>query len=449
MSVVPQRWSRLMSDSFWSLVGNIAGIAGGVLQYKVISALVPADQYGGASLVLGVLALLNMFLINPLLTAQLRLYFDYAQQGMGALYQRRFRLVLSMAAGVCVLAYLLFSTASRARGNHVYWGLALPAILVLVFTPQASATTNILELKRQYRDLSIAALVGKLLLVGILATLLLSPMPKASAIVLASALAPALVTLLFRKRATVDGATHAGSGSGPIPWKQVVGAGFGGALYISNFFSWIVTTSDRYVIGHSLPLHEVGVYTMNYGLWSVPYLALNAWLETTLRARTYARAAADDWRGVRRVTWIRLGVGVAAAVAGTAAVYLVGPFIAHWFLGARYSASTKLMMTLALAHVFYVTANSFVPVFLAAKKAQYVVAGTAVAAVFNIGLNVWLVPKYGIYAAAVNTLLAYVIQTGANAVCAQAILARLVSRGGRAASPSINLEAAAQAGAGE
>lgn len=427
MTFTSQRWKRLMGDSFWSLLGNIAGILGGVLQYKVIASLVPADQYGRASLVLGILALLNMFLVNPLATAQLRLFFDYAHKGMAAQYQQRFRVLLYVVAGVCVLAYVLFALLSRAGGNQVYWGLAIPAVLVLISTPQATATTNFLELKRQYRDQSMATVVGKLSLLGILVLLLWTPLPRSTAIVLANALAPLLVILWFQRRARIDETDQSGGSGERIPWLSMVGAGFGGALYLSNFMMWCVSTSDRYVIGHYLPLHDVGVYTMNYGIWSVPYLALNAWLETTLRARFYARAASGDWDAARRITLVRLAFAFGLSVVGTAALYVVGPLVARWFLGPGYAASTSLMMTLAMAHVFYVAANSVMPVFLAAKKARYIVVSSAAAAGFNIGLNMWLVPRYGIHAAAASTLAGYAVLTVVTIVYAHAVLRSLSS----------------------
>jgi O-antigen/teichoic acid export membrane protein len=433
-----------MGDSFWSLLGNVAGIIGGVLQYKVIAALVPADQYGRAALVLGVLALLNMFLVNPLATAQLRLFFDYAQKGMAVQYQRRFRVLLYVVSGVCVLGYVVFALLARDGGNHVYWGLALPAVLVLISTPQATATSNFLELKRQYRDLSMATLVGRLSLLGILVLLLWTALPRATAIVLTNALAPLLVIQCFERRARVGQSIEAAGRNHRIPWLSMVGAGFAGALYLSNFMMWCITTSDRYVIGHYLPLHDVGVYTMNYGLWSVPYLALVGWLDLTVRARFYARAASGDWAGAKRMTLVRLAFAFGVSVVGTAALYVIGPLVARWFLGPGYAASTSLMMTLAIAHVFYVAANSVMPVFLAAKKAGYIVASNTVAAGVNIVLNIWLVPKYGIYAAAANTLVAYVVLTVVTMVCAHVILRRLMACSG-AVPDGIELTAAAKA----
>lgn len=402
--------NRLLSDSAWSLFGNILSIAGGILLVRVMATMVPTDQYGKASLVLGLIALLNLFFINPLFTAHLRVYFDHAHRGDAASYERQFRPILLLTAVVSTLTYSVIAVVFRLRGNHIYWGLLVPSILLLFATPQATATTNYLEAKRRYLPLALSGAMLKVAQVPILVALLLTRISSATSIVLAQALAAVVVVLGF---GWIGKAVERPTGkpANRIKFSTLLGAGFGGALYVANFFLWCVTTSDRYVIQHFLPLQTVGIYAMNYGLWSVPFMVLNVWLDTTVRSRLYGRAAADDWQMTKRITKWRVVLGLGTGVTGTAMLYWVGPIIGRMFLGAKYWHSVGLMMTIAMAHVFYVAGNGILPVFLATKRAGFIVASNAAAAALNVSLNVLLVPRFGILAAALDTLFAYLLWT--------------------------------------
>ena len=74
---------RLLPDAFWTLANNVMSVLGGLAVVKLVSLLVPAG-IRGANLALGIVALLTLLIVNPVLTAQLRLYFDHARPGAAA-----------------------------------------------------------------------------------------------------------------------------------------------------------------------------------------------------------------------------------------------------------------------------------------------------------------------------------------------------------------------------
>src|SRR5260370_511531 len=105
-----------------------------------------------------------------------------------------------------------------------------------------------------------------------------------------------------------------------------------------------MATSDRYFIEHYRTTREVGIYAINYGLWSVPYLSLNAWLEVLVRSRMFERAEKKDWKGVRRLALVRLGLALGIGSVVTCVILAVGKQVAVAIIGIHYWHSYELMV---------------------------------------------------------------------------------------------------------
>ncbi len=115
----PSLVRRLLPDAFWTLANNVISVLGGLAVVKLVSLLVPAGDYGDANLSLGIVALLTLFIVNPVLTAQLRLYFDHARPGAASSYVRSVEPLLLRCAGLMTgpTSSSPPSTRSRSRGS--------------------------------------------------------------------------------------------------------------------------------------------------------------------------------------------------------------------------------------------------------------------------------------------------------------------------------------------
>jgi O-antigen/teichoic acid export membrane protein len=408
---LPELRSRtLLPDAWWSLAGNLFSVLGGLAAVKVIAAFVPNAEYGRASLALGVIGLLTLFLLNPLLAAHLRLYFDHVNDGSADSYTTRFKWLLVGVGMLSTTCYALIAIIGRWTGNGLYLALVLPAALLLFVQPHASATNNYLEAQRRYRPLAYATLVLKASPVLFFLGLLVTGLSGASCIILSQALASLALILVFansRHRSTQP--SVGSSGLGEAQASRSLASRFAGGIYLATFFGWVLTTSDRYVVGHYLSLGAVGIYAMNYGLWSLPYQILNGWLDTVSRSRIYTRAAKGDWRAVSRSLRLRVLAGLAAASAGTVLLCFVGRRIALMLVGESYWSSWKLMMLIAAGHIFFVMGSSAVTVLFAAKNTHILSLATVAAATVNVLLNIYLIPRWGIIAAGATTFLSYVL----------------------------------------
>ena len=401
---------KFLSDASWSLAGNVLSVLTGLAVVKIITSLVVTRDYGQASLVMGVVALLNGLLVGPLMTAHLRVYFDYLERGMGRWFAKMFNRVLSVAGMVILLLYAFIALIFNLTGNTTYWELLIPVSILILAQPYLSTLTNYLESHRRQKELAIVNVLHKVVYPLFLILLLETTILPVNVIIISQGLAILFVLAVFR-------VPKAQKESNKWPEDKLKELGtlrnsiveFGWALPLGYFVMWFVTTGDRYLIEHFSTLENVGIYAINYGFWSMPYIMLNGWLEILTRPLLYDKAAKNNWEGVKKIILQRTVFGLFVSVIGTFALYMLGESIAAIMFGKHYWVSRELMMIIAVAHCFYVVGYSIVPLFLAGKKSKTILLATSVAAVINFVINLIFIPTYGIVGAALTTLLTYVV----------------------------------------
>ncbi|HUS18357.1 MAG TPA: lipopolysaccharide biosynthesis protein [Terriglobales bacterium] len=395
---------RVWRDASWSLAGNLLTVASGLATLKIIGKLVPTADYGAATLVLGVCALLNQFIAGPLLSERIRLYFDHLKQGHTRTLSGALGGLLVKTSGLIAIVYVVGAGIFYLRGQATYLQLLLPVLVLIFMQPQLAAAFAQLEAHRNYRGLSLAQPLLNALQVPLLLILLWLAVSGAASIVWAQALAAVLV---FGGLALKSGRTASASVGTEGTLSQSAISSFGWSLYLFNLASWIMSTSDRYLIDHFLQRSDVGIYVINYAFWAIPYTVLNGWINSFARPRLYARAADHSWGRVLRVVMATLGAGAGLAVVGTGIIYLLGKPLALWILGEKYWHSEQLMMLLATAHIFFLVGHTTSAYFLAIKNSHWVWISSLVAAMASIAANIVLLPKLGIIAAAITTLGGY------------------------------------------
>ena len=109
-------------------------------------------------------------------------------------------------------------------------------------------------------------------------------------------------------------------------------------------------------------------------------------------------------------------------------MYLEADKILNLVAGSEYLAGTMVVKILSLAIFFAIGACFFsYSVLIPNKKEKYFLWSTIVAAIVNIGLNFALIPKFGINAAAMTTLIAEIIVFIITAILARRIIVFKIS----------------------
>jgi O-antigen/teichoic acid export membrane protein len=180
---------------------------------------------------------------------------------------------------------------------------------------------------------------------------------------------------------------------------------FGLPLVPSALALWAINFVDRLFVAGYKGDAEVGVYSAAVKIASVITFAMFAF-RTAWPAFAYS---IDDDRDAKRTysyvltyllvvaSWIALGLGALA------------PWLTRAMTDPRYQRADKGIALLAFAGAVYAGYTVLAIGSGRARKTQLNWVVTGVGAAVNVGLILWLVPRYGMVGAAIATVAAYVV----------------------------------------
>jgi O-antigen/teichoic acid export membrane protein len=181
--------------------------------------------------------------------------------------------------------------------------------------------------------------------------------------------------------------------------------------------TWALNVSDRIVLDGLVSREALGLYTLGYQfgvLLNIIAMALNnAWQPF------FYQSASEGGNDAMIGTFITYQVALMTLLA--LAVALLAPEVIRIMAAPAYWAAATIVPWIAAGYVarylYFFPVNSL----LFKKRPGWIAAVTILAAALNIGLNLLTVPRFGIMAAAVNTLLAFVVLFGLVYVAGQRV----------------------------
>ena len=190
--------------------------------------------------------------------------------------------------------------------------------------------------------------------------------------------------------------------------------------------AWVIDGSDRYIIELFRSREEVGTYALAYRIAAVMLMAITAFSMgwAPLRYKIYEQPGArETYRRLASyyvVVISFIGVGLGAFSRDIVAV--IAP--------SSYAAAGAVVPIIALAYAIY-GVNVLMITGMGVTKRTGPLAPIALAgATLNIGLNLLLVPRFGIQAAALSTAVAMVVMTvGAGGTPSACIRSSTTGRG--------------------
>jgi O-antigen/teichoic acid export membrane protein len=187
---------------------------------------------------------------------------------------------------------------------------------------------------------------------------------------------------------------------------------YGIRAYLANFFAFLLLRSDIFIVRYQLGAAKTGVYSVAVSLADLLYV-LPAVVGTILFPRlSRMNDARRQWHASVRVAAIVLAAmtgaaTISAVVARPAVTLLFGPAFAH---------ADRPFVILAVAMIFY-GVNSVISNYAASRGfPAFAVWVWAVGLALNVGLNLLLVPRYGISGSAVASLIGYGVVAVAQAL---------------------------------
>ena len=192
-----------------------------------------------------------------------------------------------------------------------------------------------------------------------------------------------------------------------------------GLPLIPHFFAgWLLAFADRYLLQQYSTLTAVGLYSLAYNL-SMALSLVTSSINTAWGPIYYDLAATEEGRRtIPRLTTVYVA-GV--TVFGIGFVSLSRELLLI-MSNARYHAAAGVVPIVAAGYYAFALYSVVSTSIFYKKKTMWIPVLSLGAAAINIGLNIWLMPRYGMYAAAWTTLIAY----GLMAIGARFLTGRLM-----------------------
>ncbi len=169
---------------------------------------------------------------------------------------------------------------------------------------------------------------------------------------------------------------------------------------------WALGLSDRLILERFVSLSDLGVYTLAYQIGMVAQLLVQSVSNALLPM--FGRAAIDssEWDRLPRIATYVVFVDALAVLA----LALAAPTLIRMATPPAYHAAGHLAVPILLGYLAF--GMYTLPMGLLSQtfgRTGKIPLLTLSAAGVNIGLNLWLVPRFGIWAAAYNSLVGYVV----------------------------------------
>lgn len=169
---------------------------------------------------------------------------------------------------------------------------------------------------------------------------------------------------------------------------------------------WLLNVSDRWILARYVSLADLGLYNLAYTLGMTLY-SVGMGCTTALQPLYFRDIEDPAFQG----RFPRMLTGYVAILMWLAlALSLMAPEILRIMTRPQYYGAARLVPWIAAGYLFWVALYQVDSIAIAQRKRTYWAAWiTGPAAAANIALNLWLVPRYGVVMAAINTLTAFVI----------------------------------------
>ena len=178
---------------------------------------------------------------------------------------------------------------------------------------------------------------------------------------------------------------------------------FGLPLVPSALFLWVTNFSDRLFLVKLADTHEVGLYSVGVRIASALVLLLTAF---RLAWPAFAYSIDDDTAARRTyafvltylifvTTWVATGLA------------LLSPWIVRWIAAPAFESSSRVVGPLGFSTVAFAGYMVVAIGVGRSRRTQFNWVVTGAAAVVNVGLNLLLIPPYGMMGAAIATIAAY------------------------------------------
>ncbi|WP_339698156.1 oligosaccharide flippase family protein [uncultured Marixanthomonas sp.] len=379
--------------------GFIEGIAKGLnkLTILLLPLLLSTTDYGKVGLLVSIEMVIPLISLLGFERAVLRFY------GEKSKYTGFKKTIFSSALWTHLFLIIIISILYGA-GYKTFFGLHLFPDLILVvvliyFQGTNLITLNMLRVEENHKKY----FKGRLFIQGCKFTLVLLCVFISQhylGYVVGAIIAAITANILFRTQRTDN--------------EQPT---FSKKTFLSLFaFSWpfmfhgvagnLLGNADKFILERYMSLNEVGLYTLAYSFGSTmifAFVGISVFLEPMIYKE---KRDAQRKQILNKFLLISIGFGLLAYILIT----LASNYVLPYFYDESYTLVFKYIPLIAIAFLIYPYYLKSNYTMIYDKRSLPIAVMSIVSASINIGLNVYFIPIYGIYAAVFTTLISYIIQ---------------------------------------
>lgn len=184
---------------------------------------------------------------------------------------------------------------------------------------------------------------------------------------------------------------------------------FGLPMIPGMLSSWVTSSSDRYVISFFIGIASVGIYSAGYTIGHVLsfFAAPLALVLLPTLSKLYDE---NQMNMVRTHLTYSVKYFLMLAIPSVFGLSVLANSLLKIFTAPEFVATGSIVVPIvAVSYLFFGVYVVFSQVFILIKKTRIIGILWAVAALLNLGLNIIFVPRFGVLAAAVTTLVTYTL----------------------------------------
>lgn len=178
-------------------------------------------------------------------------------------------------------------------------------------------------------------------------------------------------------------------------------------LFAAHSGTLLLLRADQLMIYQLRGHAEAGVYAAATRLSEIIYAAGPLMIMTFMPVLTRSFQA-DLSKYHRQCAWLFGGLSL-LAYASVAFWWLAGDLVVHWLYGEAFHQASLVILVHGIAALPYLHGELRSALFVIERKTAWSVKCALVGLLLNVGLNLWLIPKYGAVGAAWATAMAYTL----------------------------------------
>lgn len=397
---------KLAKDSLYYGGSDFIGKLFTFLSFPVIASALAPEQYGTLELILTISGLVTIFAGCGLNNSVQRFYWESHEnerQTQKEIVDTGFVLQASFSILIYFLSYLLLSFLEVEEYTSIDISTVLIALFVSLTNLLISFCLDVFRLKFYIRKFIFVSLAQKALIavLGVLVVIYIDANIRSLLLTHASSVSVILVLsffLCFRNFSL----------SFSREWCKKIFS-FGYPFIFASLAYWIFGSIDRWMLAEMLSEEATGIYSAAYRIASITFFASTAfgmaWSPIAIKMKT------DHPTTYREVYFYVLLVLIVVMTTVGGGVALFSGEILHLIMSDAYQTASIPIVALSLGIIFNSTQQITAIGISLSRKTRIFAMSSWMTASFNLILNYFLIPIYGIEGAAWSTCVSYFFLT--------------------------------------